>query len=477
MGKYSRLGKNTVIVFIGNAGSKLIGLLMLPFYTRWLSVEDYGTTDIINVYSSLLLGILSCCIAESIFIFPKGQPVTKQKEYFSSGLLFVLFVLLISFVLFSVIFCVFDKSNVHNSFTDNLWLIYGMIGATLLQQFFQQFTRSIDKMYVYGMAGMVLTVLTAVFSFVLIPKDGVKGFVSAIVIANICTSMFSLFCSNGYKYISLKSLNGLCCKEMLKYSIPLIPNAAMWWFVSSFNRPLMETHLGMEAIGFFAVANKFPGIVSMIFMIFVNSWQISVLEEYGKPGYDVFFNRVFRTVFWVLLVLLSIVTACSEWIVGIFASSDFIRAWQYVPLLTLGIVFSNVAGFVGSNFSAVKQSKYFFFSSVWGAIVAVVFNFLLIPFLGLWGAALSVALSFLAMALSRIVYAWKYVQITDIVRLALMSTLLLFYVGIVSFMGKTYWELGVLSIIALLLLNKDLLCLIKTKLKKKISYGCYKKTN
>lgn len=90
MNKYKRLGKNTLLVFIGNAGSKLIGLVMLPFYTSWLSVEDYGVTDIINVYVSFLVSIVSCCIAESIFIFPKGQKVEKQKQYFSSGIVFVL---------------------------------------------------------------------------------------------------------------------------------------------------------------------------------------------------------------------------------------------------------------------------------------------------------------------------------------------------------------------------------------------------
>ena len=58
MGKYSRLGKNILLVFIGNVGSKLIGLLMLPFYTRWLSVEDYGVTDVISVYVSFFLGIV-----------------------------------------------------------------------------------------------------------------------------------------------------------------------------------------------------------------------------------------------------------------------------------------------------------------------------------------------------------------------------------------------------------------------------------
>jgi O-antigen/teichoic acid export membrane protein len=99
MNKYKRLGKNTFLVFIGNTGSKLIALVMLPFYTSWLSVEDYGVTDIINVYVSFLVSIVSCCIAESIFIFPKGQKVEKQKQYFSSGIVFVLQAFFVSFLL------------------------------------------------------------------------------------------------------------------------------------------------------------------------------------------------------------------------------------------------------------------------------------------------------------------------------------------------------------------------------------------
>ena len=91
MGKYSRLGKNTLLVFIGNAGAKLIGLLMLPFYTRWLSVEDYGTTDIITVYVTFLMYIVTCSLAEAIFVFPKGAEREKQKSYFSSGVAFLCF--------------------------------------------------------------------------------------------------------------------------------------------------------------------------------------------------------------------------------------------------------------------------------------------------------------------------------------------------------------------------------------------------
>lgn len=87
MGKYSRLGKNTILVFMGNAGSKLIGLVMLPFYTRWLSVEDYVLTDILSVYTTLLIGMVSCCIGESLFIFPKNVDDKEKKAYFSTRII------------------------------------------------------------------------------------------------------------------------------------------------------------------------------------------------------------------------------------------------------------------------------------------------------------------------------------------------------------------------------------------------------
>lgn len=165
MGKYTRLGKNTVLVFLGNAGSKLIGLLMLPLYTSWLSVSDYGVTDIINVYVTFLLGIVSCSISEALFIFPKGQTKKIQKIYFTTAIVFASLAYIL-YALFSLVAssfsCFFDKTN---SFMNNIWLIWGLLGATMFQQIIQQFVRSIDRMTIYSITGIVLTVATAVFSF------------------------------------------------------------------------------------------------------------------------------------------------------------------------------------------------------------------------------------------------------------------------------------------------------------------------
>ncbi|ADY34685.1 polysaccharide biosynthesis protein [Phocaeicola salanitronis DSM 18170] len=468
MGKYRRLGKNTLLVFIGNAGAKLISLLMLPFYTRWLSVEDYGSTDIITVYVTFLTGFVSCNIAESIFIFPKGADRDRQEIYFSSASFFLFLMLGLTALIFGVASVVFKRCDIHNSFSDNLWLIYGMLAGMIVQQFAQQFTRSIDKIQVYSITGIVLTGFTALFAFMLIPKWGVDGYVWSMIGAYLLSALYSITFSRGYTYWSCHRFSINACKEMLKYSIPLIPNGIMWWLVSALNRPLMEAHLGMYAIGIFAVANKFPGILSMLFTVFVTSWQISVLEEFGKKGYEVFFNRVFRSVVTGLLIVSLLITLCSKLLVSLFTSDDFFEAWQYIPLLVLGTVFSCVSSMAGSNFSATRTSKYFFYSSVWGAVAAVLFNFILIPSLAIWGVALSVMLSFVVMALSRIWYGWKYVQITNVWKYIWMLVLTGLYIVAASLQVTPYWFnlIGFVSVVGIFaFINKDLLLLVQTKFK------------
>lgn len=464
----SRLGKNTLYVFIGNLGAKVIGLFMLPFYTRWLSVEDYGITDIITVYVTLLFSIVTCCIGESLFIYPKNALPDEQQRYYSSGTAFLVAMTGLYAILFSCADYVFSISDVSNSFADHIWLIYFMLVSQVVQQVSQQFTRSIDRMEVYSVTGVIYTASTAGFAFFLIPGHGVTGFVWSIILANVTSGLYSFIFSESYKYLELKSINRNYVRKMLQYSVPLIPNGIMWWVVGAMNRPLMEHYLGFHDIGIFAVANKIPNILSMVFTVFITSWQISVLEEFGKDGYDKFYNTVFRLVYILLISVLLTITLSSKLIISIFADSAYNDAWKYVPLLTLGVFFSNISGFAGVNFSATKESKYFFYSSVWGALAAVLSNFILIPIYGLYGSCMSVILSFFIMAISRICYGWKYVRIEKCLHH-------LFTVGVTSLIIIAYikeMNVGIISLLTLsffvllFFYNKDLYKLIKLKLKK-----------
>ena len=410
--KYKKLIKNLGWILLGNTGSKVISFLLLPFYTRWLGTNGYGVSDLITTYASFLVGFMTLCVSDAIFIFTKNKDRIVQKKYFSSVLNFALMFLSIWFVLFGLISSGTSYWGIYNTFTQNLWYIYLIVLTTFLQNYTQQFTISISKMKVYSFSGMVLCSLTFVFSYIFIPTYGVYGYITATIGANLITSVYSFVFSKSFSYYSLKEIDLSKVKEVIRYSVPLIPNVIIWWLVSAFNRPVMETYLDYSMIGLYAIANRFPAIITMVFGLFSVSWNISVFEEYGKPSFEQFYLKIFRAVFLVLICISLILILFSKQILYMFVSPEFFGASTCMVLLFVSSVLSCISGFFGSSFAVVKKSKYYFYSSIWGVLVSLTLNVPLIKYWGINGAALNVILSFLVMVVSRYIYSLNYVKVS-----------------------------------------------------------------
>ena len=246
---------------------------------------------------------------------------------------------------------------------------------------------------------------------------------------------------------------------MLLYSVPLIPNLVIWWMIGALNRPVMELNLGMDSIGLFAVANKFPSILAIIFSIFISSWQISVIEEFKKPGYKEFYNKILRTLFFALTIISCIIGITSKYIVSLTVDRKFHEAWVYIPILCISFLFSSLSGIVGTNFLATRESKYFFYTSIWGAIASIVLNSMLIPIWGLWGTSLSIVLSHAVMAIIRVKFSWKYVKIQKLYIYIIMLLINIIVVISIYFLKSSIYQSLVfgLSFSVLVLLNLDIL--------------------
>lgn len=408
--KYKRLFKNTLWTLVGNTGSKMLAFFLLPLYTRWLGTEGFGLSDLITTYSTMLVGIITLCTADGIFIFTKNKQFAEQQQYFSTTIKISMLLFLLWMVIFCCMQLVFKVFFIHNAFADNLWLIFGIVFSTFLQNYTQQFIISLEKMKIYSLTGIILCISTFIFSWLMIPNMGVKGYVLAIIIANVVTSIYSFVFSKSWCYLQIRGFQSNKARELLAYSIPLIPNAVMWWLVQALNRPVMESNLGYSAIGIYAVANKFPGVITMVFSLFAVSWNISVFEEYGKPTFENFYTKIFRMLFFVIISGTLLLCLSSQLIIRTFAAPEFTEAWKYMVILMIGAAISCMSAFWGTVFGVVKQSKYFFYSSVWGALSSVGANFLLIPNWGLYGASISVFISYMVMAFSRYLYSRKFVS-------------------------------------------------------------------
>ncbi len=468
--KYKSLGINTALVFIGKLGSGLITFLMLPLYTRWLGPDQFGLAELVNTYSNIIISLATCCMADAIFIFPKTANEEGKCKYFTSGLSVAILGIALAFLLSLIL--KFDFFSKLGTFHSNSIQIAILSSCLFLQNYTQQFTRSIDKMKVYSVGGIVLSAAIALYAFLLIPFWGTDGYIYSLALANITAACYSFFVSESYKYLSLKFWDKLFAVDLLKYGAPLVPNAVMWWLVDGVNRPIMEAELGLAIIGIYSVASKFPSVLNVISGAFSNAWGISVSEEYGKEDFNQYFNQIFKLVFFLLMIFSFMMSIFAKPIISIFAAPEYIDAYKLLPILLLSVILANASGMVGGIFMAMKQSKDFFYSSIYGATISVIATLILIRLYGAYGVAWAAVLSFFVMTIVRLSYVWKSVNNLSVWYYSLSLVIyILFVFALFHFEGILKYVISSMLMVAYISLNfksiKTIGVLIKSKISRK----------
>ena len=77
-GKYSTLSKNVLLFTISSFGSKIIQFLLVPLYTSVLSTGDYGTVDLMNTTSQLLIPVLTLNMQDAVLRFCLDKKYKKN---------------------------------------------------------------------------------------------------------------------------------------------------------------------------------------------------------------------------------------------------------------------------------------------------------------------------------------------------------------------------------------------------------------
>ena len=472
MGRTKKLVKNLSFIAIGNIGSKLMGFIMLPLYTSWLSPADYGLTDIISVYAALLLNVIACDISDAIYIFPIGADKKKIREYYSTGFFFQIFCTLVAIPLFYV----FTLFNSDNAIFQYSWYVYGILISSLFQKYTQDFCRGIGKMSVFSFTGIVQSGVMAGFSLLMIPVMGVGGFVLATIISNVVTASFTFFYSRSYEYLSMNNFSRVSLVEMLRYTVPLIPTAVLWWFVNGLNRPLLENYCGFASIGLMAVALKLPSIINLVFNFFQQAWIVAVVEEIKSPTFVEYYNRMFRVVFAAQTIGCVCIIIIAKPFISIMTTQEFYSAYKYIPLLTIGSIFCNMTAFLGTVFSAFHNSRYTMYTVVFGGLTAIAANLLFIPLWGLWGACLAIVMAHIVSTVTRIIFSSRYVKFSNtcflvyqIIPIVMAYLSMAFLSGIVLLIGYVacfamYWVLNRNSIMSVVFL-------VRYNIKKKNKYN------
>lgn len=425
MNSYKKLFNNSIVFAIGNLGTKLIIFFLVPLYTYYLTKSEFGTVDLLTTTLSCLIPIFTLSIFDSVLRFAMDEKYDKQVVLINS-----LVVTVIGFIFSLIIYPIFMKIL---PFGDFILYFYLLLFVQSINATLTQYVRAIGMVKLFAISGIInaLVLLTSNIFFLALFNMGIVGYLISIVIANVVSVIFVSIKGKIQYELALNKINIKLTKEMLIYSIPLIPNALMWWIMGFSDRYIITCFLGLSANGMYAVANKIPSVLNIVNSIFFQAWQMSAIEEVNSEDKSQFYSNVFNMFSIVMLISTSVLLVFLKFIMGFFVADNFFESWRYVPFLLLGVVFSSFSGFLGTNYIAAKKTSGVFKTSVIGAFINIIANITLIPIVGINGATIGTALSFFTIWLLRIRDTKKFVNIKiNAVKITLTLFILLIQIGV-----------------------------------------------
>lgn len=404
MNKYRKLIVNTLLMGLGTFSSKILVFLLMPLYTRVLSTADYGTVDLLVQMSNLMLPLVSAGILNAIIRFGLDRS-SEKSDVFTTGLL-VIFGGFAVFLLFSPLL---SRVSATTGYTQ---LIYLYVLTSLLRSLCSQFVRAQERVRLYALDGVMATMTVIGFNalFLVVWRLGITGYMLATVASDFCSALFLFLYGRLWRFIRLRRGMGRLSREMIRYSVPLIPTTVFWWITNVSNRFIVTEMLGAGYNGLYAASYKVPTVVNLVSNIFIEAWQMSAVTDGEGKGRGEFFSNVLGAFQAVVFLCASGLILFSKFIMWLLVAESFYPAWEYVPILVMATAFSCLVSFLGSVYMVEKRSVLSLLTTMVGAGLNVLLSFILIPFFGVNGAAFAMFASYFIVFLLRAVTAQKMVK-------------------------------------------------------------------
>ena len=377
-----------MLFFVGSFGSKIISYFLIPFFTIYLTTEEYGISDTIFTTVSLAYPILSLAIYEAVFRFLLDKK--DEKQAFTIGVI----ISFISCVIVSIGALFFLSNDRFSEFYLYFVLYYiFIVFANLLSNL----AKGIGKNGLLALSGILSTIVLVVSCLIFIKylTLGIFGYLLAYIVSNFFVCVFLLVGCRSYKYISKpRNISKQLILNMLKYALPIIPNAISWWLSTSSDRYIINWMCGYSYTGIYSMGYKIPTLITMVTGVFLTAWQISSVDDFGSEKSKVFFEKVYSLFLALTSILVSFIILLTRELSFVLFKNDFFEAWVYVPILCFAYLFHDLSSFYGSIYIASKHTKMMFVSTFSGALVNFVLNIILIYYFGPYGAAIATLIGF-----------------------------------------------------------------------------------
>lgn len=412
--KLKHTAKQTIIYSLGNISTKLIGLVLLPLYTSYLSTEEYGIFALLEVSSQLLTVAMGFRLSTAMLRFSSTEKSDNKKK---AVIFIALIATLISVILLNIVFQPFSKDFSilffgHNNFTSYFKILFLWSSFDIFNRLFFDFLRLKGRSVFYMIVTIikVTTILAFNIYFIVYLELGVKGIILSQLIGCILVTIILL--PKIIQSLTFKFDFSLF-KEMFKYGFPLIFSGISMMLLAMGDRYILKYFLSFSEVGIYSLGYKIAGLINMLL---VQSFQLGFLpiafQMYDKPDSKRYFSKILTYYTFILVfVSLGLSLFSREALLILAKDQSFIIAYTVVPIITLAFILKGMQYVFSIGLHYAKKTHYNATIISFLVIVNFGINILLIPHIGMYGPAIAAVISNLCMVLLFYRYSQKLYNI------------------------------------------------------------------
>lgn len=468
MNKNQYFIKSTLILMLGKFTTQFMSLLLLPLYTRYLLVDDFGTVDLIQTYTMLFIPVFTFRIDSALFrfIIEKKSDVNALKTIITNTLL------LLCIGISAVLILGIVANNLFTIPYIAVSLLY--LCSLMTSTVFLQVLRGFGENLTYSIISIITATVTIVMNLtlILIFNQGAYSILLSAACANLISTIMIIVVNKVFYYISYRHISLQEIKKILSYSLPMIPNALSWWIVNVSDRTMIALFLGIGSSAIYTVSCKFSNILNNIFSVVNMSWQESASIHIDSDDRDEFYTKIINNIYFMFATISLWIIAGLPLVYEIVIGESYRASYNYIPILLYGNLWNVLAGLGGSVYIALKKTKEIANTTIISAAVNLLINYLIINRYGLYAACISTVISYFILSIYRLWDLRKYILIKmDYCKMVITSLIYLVVSWLYIKTDLIFLVLNILIVVSYsITMNLEVINILRNKVKKHIIY-------
>ena len=274
LNKQVRNGSLFILYSFFNRG---IGFILLMILANYITPSEYGQLSLFNTVVSFL-GFFICLSSDgyiSVSFFKKSKP-ELSKDVSS---IFLIEAAIVTFIIIMLSFFENQLQYLLNIPDHFLWYALLICTFTIPYNVYLNYIRCEEKLLYYGMLSCGYAILNFSICMILVVffSNGWKGQVYAHCL-NIISFGLICFLLLAKKNLFATYVNMSNIKEILFWSVPLIPHLATTWIRGGLDRFIINANYTLYDVGLFSFALNLVTIVEMIGSAINSTNSVSIFK-------------------------------------------------------------------------------------------------------------------------------------------------------------------------------------------------------